>query len=702
MAEWAAGLTAMNLSLGSKITELHKIGQALSGRLKRLGIETVKDLFFYFPFRYDDFSLTADIGKIEPGMTVTARGRLEMIANKRSKFKRKLITEGLLADATGTIKIIWFNQPWISKSLRVNQEYLVSGKTAGDMFNVYFNSPACELATAAKSDGGIIAIYPLTEGVSQKQIRFLIKNSVALMDEVREYLPADLVKKYGLLDLPSAIWQIHFPRDQQEIAASRRRLAFEELFLPQLIRLAHKKILAGQKARPLRFFEDKIKEFVNSLPFDLTLDQKRAAWEIVKDLQKDRPMNRLLDGDVGSGKTLVAMLAMYDAALNDAQAALMAPTEILASQHYHSFRAHLERFGLRVGLLTGNYHSLGGTEVSRQEFLKLCHRGEIDVIIGTHALIQEGVKFRNLSLAVVDEQHRFGVEQRAALRQKAIDEADGQPGFSPHFLSLTATPIPRSLALAIYSDLDLSVIKEMPKGRRQIVTRAVGPEKRQVAYDYISRQIDAGRQVFVICPLIDPSDKLGVRSVKEEFEKLDQEVFPHLAVGLLHGRLKSDEKEQVMAQFLKNEIKILVSTSVVEVGVDVPNAAVMMIEGAERFGLAQLHQFRGRVGRGEHQSYCFLFSDALGDESLSRLKFMETCQDGFALAQKDLDSRGAGSFWGREQSGFTEFKLADMSDAGLIKAARDAAGELLEKYDLADFPQLKERMKLGDFVEHGE
>ena len=502
--------------------------------------------------------------------------------------------------------------------------------------------------------------------------------------------------------MPKAIGKIHFPQSQEEISAARRRLAFEELFLPQIIQQTHKKQLAGLSARPLEFFVDKIKEFVNNLPFDLTTDQKKSAWEIVKDLRKDRPMNRLLDGDVGSGKTLVAMLAMYDAALNGAQAALMAPTEILASQHYRSFYDNLNRYGIKVGLLTRNYHLLEGEEISKKQFLSACQKGEMDIIIGTHALIQEGVKFKNLALAVVDEQHRFGVEQRAALRQKAIDEADGQPGLSPHFLSLTATPIPRSLALAMYADLDLSIIKEMPQGRQPIITKAVEPAKRQLAYDFINRQIAAGRQVFVICPLIDPSDKLGVRSVKEEFEKLDQEVFPQLSVGLLHGRLKSEEKEEVMGKFLKNEIKILVSTSVVEVGVDVPNASVMMIEGAERFGLAQLHQFRGRVGRGQYQSYCFLFSDALSDESLARLKFLETCHDGFALAQKDLESRGAGSFWGREQSGFMEFKLADMSDAELIKAARDAASEFLDKYDLADYPELRERMKLGDFVEHGE
>jgi len=693
----------MVLSLNSKINELNKIGKALTGRLGHLGIETVKDLIFYYPFRYEDFSLVADIGKIEPGMVVTVRGRLEMLASKRSKYKHKLVTEGLLTDDTGSIKIVWFNQPWISKSLRIGQEYLVSGKAAGDMFNVYFNTPNCEPASRASSHAGnIIPIYPLTEGLSQKQIRFLLKNCTPLIDGVKEYLPSELCAKYKLINLPSAIRQIHFPRDQREISAARRRLAFDELFLPQIVQQLHKKQLAGQQARPLKFFTDKIKEFVNNLPFDLTIDQKKSAWEIIKDLQQVRPMNRLLDGDVGSGKTLVAMLAMYDAVLSGTQAALMAPTEILASQHYHSFYGNLNRYGVRVGLLTRSYHLLDDEEISKKKFLEACQQGKVDIVIGTHALIAEGVKFKCLALAVVDEQHRFGVEQRAALRQKTIDEADGQPELSPHFLSLTATPIPRSLALALYADLDLSVIKEMPQGRRQIITKAVDPAKRQLAYDFINRQIAAGRQVFVICPLIDPSDKLGVRSVKEEFEKLDKQVFPHLSVGLLHGRLKSEEKEEVMDKFLKNEIKILVSTSVVEVGVDVPNASVMMIEGAERFGLAQLHQFRGRVGRGEYQSYCFLFSDALSDESLVRLKFMETCHDGFALAQKDLESRGAGSFWGRQQSGFMEFKLADISDAELIKAARDAASEFLDKYDLADYPQLQERMKLGDFVEHGE
>ncbi|MFA4872246.1 MAG: helicase-related protein, partial [Patescibacteria group bacterium] len=401
------------------------------------------------------------------------------------------------------------------------------------------------------------------------------------------------------------------------------------------------------------------------------------------------------EGDVGSGKTLVAIIALYNVFLNKYQSAFMAPTEILARQHFETGLKFLENYGVKIGLITRSRKIINRQAVGKKEFLEKCRAGEIDLIIGTHAIIQKEIKFKKLALIVIDEQHRFGVEQRQLLKQK---------GGSPHLLSLTATPIPRSLALTLYGDLDLSIIRQMPVGRKKILTRIAPPEKRQLAYEFIAKQINLGRQVFVVCPLIDPSDKLGVRSVKQEFKKLDEEIFPDLPVGLLHGRLKAGQKEEVLRKFADNEIKILISTSVIEVGIDIPNASVMMIEGAERFGLAQLHQFRGRVGRSEHQSYCFLFSDSGDRQTLARLEALVNCHDGFVLANKDLELRGAGNIYGREQAGFLNLnlKIADLGDLNLVKNVRDVAERFVGENNLDDYPLLKERIDALGLSEHLE
>ncbi|MEI6627229.1 MAG: ATP-dependent DNA helicase RecG [bacterium] len=684
------------MNLSDKIGTLPKVSKPLAGRLKRIGLETVQDLLGYYPFRYEDFSQVSTIANLRPGMSVTVKARIELIGSKRSFRQHKMITEALVSDETGSIKIIWFNQPWIGKTLHVGEEYYFSAKVTGDMFDFYFSSPNYErVGVNNVSTARVAPVYSLTDGVTQKQLRHLIKAVISLADGVTDYIPAKVITENGLINLSLALKYIHYPPNQASLQRARERLGFDELFLVQTWSQMLREALNEKKAPAIKFLQAEIKELVNALPFELTIDQKKAAWEVFLDLEKERPMNRLLEGDVGSGKTLVAVMAMYNVALNKCQSVIMAPTEILAGQHFKTVQNFLRQYNLRVGLLTRTQRKINEEEVSKKEFLEKCEAGEIDIIIGTHAIIQDGVKFKKLALAVIDEQHRFGVKQRQSLKSK---------GFGiPHFLSLTATPIPRSLALSLYGDLDLSIIKEMPKGRQPIVTKVVAPVNRQPAYDFIAKQIEMGRQAFVVCPLIEASDKLGVRSATEEFEKLSENIFPKFHVGLLHGKLKAEDKEAVIKDFRANVIQILVATSVIEVGVDIPNASVMMIEGSERFGLAQLHQFRGRVGRGEHQSYCFLFSDANDEMNpLERLKYLAESNDGFYLAQKDLELRGAGQVYGYDQSGFADFKIANLNDLELIKRVQMAAKKFVAENNVSDWPLLSKKLHSLGLAKHLE
>jgi len=675
------------MTLKTKISELNLSAKKLAGKFKKLGIETLEDLIFYYPFRYEDYGHLSNIADLPVGQEAAVIGKIELIANRRSLRQRKFLTEAVLTDSTGSIKIMWFNQPWISKSLKPGDVLRVYGKVAGDDFNLYFNSPNYERAISGSGKApGILPVYPSTAGVTSKQISYLVKLALTQIGKIEDFLPAGIVAGNNLSELDLAVREIHFPNSTDSLKKARGRLAFDELFLLQLQSLLLRQELKSLKAPAVDFNETGVKNFVNSLSFDLTGQQKKSAWEIIRDMQKSEPMNRLLEGDVGSGKTVVALIAMYNAALNGWQSVMMAPTEILANQHYKNILKLLGGSPFSIGLSTRTQKIINGQEVGKVDWLEKCQLGEINIIVGTHALIQDGVNFSKLALAVVDEQHRFGVKQRQALKEKAET--------IPHFLALSATPIPRTMALIVYGDLDLSLIKEMPADRKKIITKVVEHHHREAAYEFIKKQIEAGRQIFVVCPLIDPSDKLGVRSVTEEFKRLDQEIFPHLAVGLLHGRLKPAEKEEMMQKFVNNEIKILVATAVVEVGVDVPNATVMMIEGAERFGLAQLHQFRGRVGRAEYQSYCFLFSDKFDSPAVERLNFLASCSDGFKLAEYDLQLRGAGSVYGTEQSGLVNsLKMADLNDIEMIKTAKEAANRFIESFSLAKFPNLFQKIK---------
>ncbi len=677
------------LTLDTEIKKLNGVGETIAKRLKIIGLITVRDLLYYYPFRYDDFSKSVAIKDLSPNTNVNISGQVELIQNTRSPRKRMHITEALVSDGTGQLKVIWFNQPFIAKNIREGDKISLAGKIENDYSGIVMKSPAYEKITytAAVHTQGIVPNYHLTANITQKQLRFLIAQIIKQADAIPDWLPAQIIKAQSLLPLSLALKKIHFPENLEDIDLAKKRLAFDELFIIQLQSQLIKNELRQSQALPLPFPEKEIKAFVAGLPFKLTNAQKKAGWEILLDLAKNEPMARLLEGDVGSGKTVVALLAMLTAKLNKTQSVLMAPTEILAKQHFASIQKLLAGQNAKICLLT---HSEQKTNLenapaqskakARQAIFDKIKTGEIDMIIGTHALIQEKLEFSDLSLAIIDEQHRFGVEQRKILIEKSRNTTGKkQNNFTPHLLSMTATPIPRSLALTLYGDLNISLINEMPPGRRPVITRVVSESERAQAYAFIKNLIAENRQVFVICPLIDISDKLGVKAVNEEFKKLDKDIFPDIRIGLLHGRMQAKEKDAVMLDFINNKIKILVATSVVEVGVDIPNASVMMIEGADRFGLAQLHQFRGRVGRGAHQSYCFLFTESESENVLERLNAMTKYSDGFSLAKIDLKRRGPGEVYGIEQKGFPELKIASLFDYALIKAARAEAEKLMKE-----------------------
>lgn len=690
------------------IRELTRVGKTTASRLKRIGLETVEDLIFYFPFRHEDYSLLKKIKDLVPNEPVTVRAKIQLIAGRRGFRSRKFLTEAIVGDDTDTLKAVWFNQPYLSKILKVGDEIYLSGVLDETRFQMV--SPEYERVKPTPTHTGrLVPIYHLTEGVTQKQIRFLLSQTVPLMALARDYLPAGLIAKYRFLDLNNALQNIHFPANKPMEAEARRRLKFDELFLIQLSIQKMRQELGALKSPRIKFLEKQTRDFVAGLPYKLTNAQKKCAWEILGDLDKDKPMNRLLEGDVGSGKTVVVAIAVLNAVLNGYKVVIMAPTEILATQHFQTLCGLFEKQEFKIALFTAGKMSVVGDDPASHErrgnppptpslvrrgrrtrMLEMLRAGDCDVVVGTHALIENGVAIKDLGLVVVDEQHRFGVSQRQALNEK------GRSDRTPHFLSLTATPIPRTLVLALYGDLDLSVISEMPAGRLAVITRVVYEQDRLKSYEFIKKQVTDGRQVFVICPLIDPSDKLGVKSAKQEYERLAKNVFPDLRIGLMHGRLKSKEKESVMADFKQNKLDILVSTSVIEVGIDIPNATIMMIEGAERFGLAQLHQFRGRVGRGKHQSYCFLFSTNNSPLTRKRLSYMEICRDGFKLAEKDLELRGPGEVYGVKQSGLPDLKIASLTDVELIKTAQMEARKIVEAGELNNELKLKlEKMNLS-------
>ena len=666
-------------SLNDPVTKLRLVGPASEQALNHLGIKTIYDLLAYFPRAWDDLTQIQTISEIRPNEKINLKARVRKIADHRAWFRRMHLTEGLIEDETGSIIAVWFNQPFIKNYLREGKEYYFSGKAQFYKEKLQLSNPAFE---AAKEDtihtAGIIPMYELTEGITQKQIRYWLKSCLPLTSLIEDCLPSSIREKLRLAHIGYAVSQIHFPSSQESLEKARKRLSFDELFLFQLALSSFKKKIKSLPAPRIPFDVALVKKFVAGLPFRLTNSQRLAAWEILKDLALSPPMNRLLEGEVGSGKTVVAGIAMLEVAKTGWQTVLLSPTEILAWQHYQTLQNLFEKSGLQIALLTGSRKIGSPIEIAN---------GNTKIIVGTHALLQEHVKFEKIGLLVVDEQHRFGVRQRMALLS-----GEHESSLVPHLLSMTATPIPRTLALAFYGDLDISVLRELPNGRKKVITKLVAPALRKTAYEFVRNEIKKGQQAYVVTPLIEESDKLGAKAAMVEAEKL-KKIFPGFQIGLLHGRLPAEKKKTVMEEFKAGKIQILVSTTVIEVGVDVPNATLMLIENAERFGLSQLHQLRGRVGRSNLQSYCLLFAENSGLAGIERLQALVKSNDGFALAEIDLKQRGAGEVLGTKQSGFVPFKIAKLSDRKLIKLAKEQAEQLLGEHNLEDFPVLKQKVE---------
>ncbi|MBD3238269.1 MAG: ATP-dependent DNA helicase RecG [Candidatus Moranbacteria bacterium] len=673
------------------IDELRGVGIKNYNLLAQLGIETIEDLLFYFPFRWDDFSNIQLIKNLKPETKATIQGKIFNICNIRSPYRKMVITKAIISDESGSIETVWYNQPYLKQTLKKAIEYRFQGKPKIIKNKLIFQAPSFEpILENNQNNQPLIPVYSVTRGITPKMIRFILKQALQYLPYLDDFLPDWILKKANLLSLDQAITKIHFPKNKLEISQAKKRLAFNELFIFHLNYELKKNLWQKNQARKISKKIPIIKKFLKSLNFKLTNDQKIALWEILSDLDKQNPMNRLLEGDVGSGKTIVAMLACVNVALNNTQAALMVPSEILASQHYQTLIKLVTNYSIAVGLLTNSQSWVNfkitktgklkilqnPTKIKKERLIALIKKGNVKVMIGTHSIIQQKINFKNLSLAIIDEQHRFGVEQRSQIINNFCKNKQEK---IPHLLSMTATPIPRSLALTLFGDLSLSIIKQLPRGRKKIITKVVTQEKRSQAYAFIKDQINQGRQAFVICPLIEESTVLETKAAEHEYQKLSKQIFPDIEIGLLHGRLKPREKQTVMKGFLNNKIAILVATSVIEVGVDVPNATIMVIEGAERFGLAQLHQFRGRVGRGAYQSFCLLFTDSNSIKTWKRLKYLEASESGFELAQKDLRLRGPGEFLGQRQSGFSNFTIATLDNLELIKTSKQLAEQLTLK-----------------------
>lgn len=660
------------------IGSLKGVGPELERKLLRLGITTLGALARHYPRRYDDFSKIIPIRLMKPG-NVTFRGEVERVASRYARGRKLHLTEAIISDGTGTVKAIWFNQPYLAKSIPTGTPVLVSGQIKFKNNDLALQSPAIEAVApgkVTKDTARIVPVYPETEGISSKQLRGLVQQILPLINTLGEPLPEVVVGSAKLQAYHKALRDIHFPATQAALSKARNRLAFEELWFLMLTSLVIKHEIKTESAPEVPFSVDAAKQFVGALDFELTPAQKRAAWEIFQDLAKDQPMNRLLEGDVGSGKTVVATMSAFMAMQSGFQATLMVPTEILARQHYAKLTPLLQKLGHDTALVLGKQPA-----AERAAAIERIKTGAPLLVIGTQALLGEKVELPKLGLVIIDEQHRFGVGQRKELKAKA--------GRLPHLLSMTATPIPRTLQLTVYGELDISIIEGMPPGRKPIVTKVLDSKKRDGAYTFMNAQIDEGRQCFVVCPLIEDSPELAARSVKAEYDRLAKGPFKHRRLGLLHGRMTTPEKQAVMDDFVAGKLDILVATSVIEVGIDVPNASVMLIENAERFGLAALHQLRGRIGRGQHASHCFLVADSKNPGTLERLQAMEKSQDGFRLAQIDLELRGPGAIYGRRQSGTLDVQLADISDAKLLASVRGEALKFLsDPAAMVKYPQV--------------
>jgi len=650
-------------ALDAPISVLPGIGPRHLVTLARLNINVLRDMLYYFPRRYDDYSKLKSINHLKYGEELTVIATVQSVRTRNLHSQKKQLVEAIVSDGSGALRVNWFNQPWVTKRLKEGSNIVLAGNIDQYLGRLIMNNPEWEpLEQQHLNTNRIVPVYPLTAGITQRWLRRSLNQVVTYWaPRVQDPMPQGLRSSVGLLDLTTALMQIHFPDTLDDLERARYRLAFDEIFLLQLGVLRQKRAWQERAGRVFEISVEWVNEQTSRLPFSLTDAQQRVFQDIRQDLNSGHPMNRLLQGDVGSGKTVIAALAISSVTHQGAQAAIMAPTSILAEQHY----------GNLLNLLTkrSNSHEIT-PEPEKHEIRTGLTEGKIKLVIGTHALIEEPVNFDDLQLVIVDEQHRFGVEQRAALRSK---------GSNPHLLVMTATPIPRSLALTVYGDLDISVMDEIPPGRPEVSTYIITPQERERAYSLIRAQIQQNHQAFIIYPLVEKSEKSAAKSAVEEHARLKEEVFQDYNIGLLHGRLKPEEKETIMADFRDGKYHILVSTTVVEVGVDIPNATVMLVEGAHRFGLAQLHQLRGRVGRGSDKSYCLLIPENGNALENERLRVMTDTNDGFILSERDLEQRGPGQFLGTRQSGYSELKLANLSDVKLISNARRNAEALFNK-----------------------
>jgi ATP-dependent DNA helicase RecG len=688
----------MAVHLSTPVRELPGIGSMAVKDLARLGILTVSELLWHTPRRYDDFSRTKPIPLLHHDDIVTITGTMHSMASRPSRSGRVTLTEAVCENETGSLKIVWFNQPYLEKTLRVGTRVALAGRVDRRFGEPTLVNPVHESPGARINTGRMVSVYGLSGSLTQRRMRDAVTLSLPALRELVDWLPSEIRDAEGLPILAEALRTMHIPASDNELALAVNRLKFNELLLHQLLFAEVRREREQRRAHEISVHVDLMKRLVASLPFSITSSQRQAVWEILQDLARPTPMNRLLQGDVGSGKTLVAVMAMLEVAAAGWQTAYLAPTELLAEQQY---RAVCDAFfplslDLSLALLTRTKFFRNGQPADKEEILTGLADGSIDVVVGTHALFQGAVTMPRLALVVIDEQHRFGVAQRHTLLSRAGEHA-------PHLLSMTATPIPRSLALTLYGDLAISTLRERPKGRLPIETRLIPPGHEADIHTLLRERIKQGGQAFVVCPLIDPSDELGAQSVTKTAERFRRGMLAGCRVGLLHGQLKTAEKDAVMSDFMRGALDILVSTTVVEVGVHVPNATMMAILGAERFGLAQLHQLRGRVGRADKVSYCVLCPDVLTDESRARLQAVVASQDGFALAETDLQLRGAGNVFGLAQSGFPDFRFATMADTVWMQKARAWARRLTEADPLLDqHPPVKERLQLAWDKQHLE
>lgn len=662
------------IKVESPVSAIPKIGPKYKEMLEKLEIFTVEDLLYHFPFRYDDFSITKNIEGLKLGDIVTVRGILGPVENIFTKYGKRL-TRAKFLDHTGEIDLIWFNQTYLKKSLNAGKNYFLSGKVGTFNNKLCFISPELEQVHEGENQilenvhtGRLVPIYPITYGVTSKWIRGKVKLILNSENNLEEFLPDEILKEKKFKDVKKGIESIHFPREETEAKENLERFAFEELFI-ELLNVEKKKYEWSKKLKGTKFknFEEEITKLVDNLPFKLTNSQKTALSEILGDLQKTVPMNRLLEGDVGTGKTILAIIASYLTYLNGLKTLYMAPTEILANQHFETFNKILKKTDMKVELETGS---------------KKKESDDWDVLVGTHALLFAKEKYKDIGLVIIDEQHRFGVEQRG----KIMDLVEGKS--KPHLLTMTATPIPRTLALTLYGDLSISVLKDFPFEQRKINTKVVPEKMRQEAYLWIKEK---NEPTFIVCPLISESESETLEEVKAatvEFENLTNGIFKGIKTGLLHGRMGSKEKEEIVKKFRNGEIRVLVSTPVIEVGIDVPDATVIVIESAERYGLASLHQLRGRVGRSDKEGYCFAFMSNNSRNAYKRLKYLEECDNGIKLAEKDLETRGQGDIFGSIQHGFKKLKIADLGNLKMLEEAKIYA----QKY----YPKLDEYSKLSE------